>query len=131
MPNRQEVIEAIRSCWSVETSGHPEEWSRENPAKGQCDVSSFVAWDYLGGDLVLSKVLIDGEQTEHHYWNRIDGEDVDLTSEQFTGSEEFKEVAVVEDDYLRSNQGSMKAEVAARIALMRSAVQEVLGEPVR
>ncbi len=129
MPDRKEVIEAIRSCWSIETSGAPDEWTPQNPAKGHCDVSSFVAWDYLGGDLVLSQVFVEGVQTEHHYSNRIDGEDFDLTREQFTGDEVISEVSIVEYDYLKNNQASMKPEVAARLELMRAAVRGVLGDP--
>lgn len=129
MPDRDEVIEAIRNSWSVETSGTPEEWTPDNPAKGHCDVSSFVAWDYLGGDLVLSQVFVDGEMTEHHYSNRIDGEDFDLTREQFTGAEVINEIDVVKYDFLKSNQATLKPEVAGRLELMRAAVQPVLGEP--
>lgn len=130
MPDRREVIEAIRTSWSVETSAEPESWTSANPAKGQCEVSSFVAWEYLGGDLVLSQVFVDGEMTEHHYWNRIDGTDLDLTREQFTGDEEITEIRVHEHDFLQENRGSMKAELAERISILRSAVRSVVGDPV-
>lgn len=122
MPDREEIFEAIRSSWSIETCGEPEKWTPDNPAKGQCDASSFVAWEYLGGDLVLGKVLINGEQTEHHYWNRIDGEDFDLTRAQFVDGEDIVEVAVVENEFLKTNQGTMKAKVMARIGIMRDLV---------
>lgn len=128
MPTREEVFDAIRSSWSVDTCGTPELWSPENPALGQCDVSSFAAWDYLGGDLVLAKVFIDGEHTEHHYWNRINGEDHDLTGEQYRGNEEIREFSVVTDEYLRSNQATMKPDVAARLGVMRAAVEARLTE---
>ena len=131
MIERQQVLDAIRSCWAADTSGTPEEWSPQNPAKGQCDVSSFIAWEYLGGDLVLSRVFIDGEQTEHHYSNRLEGEDIDVTAGQFSGDEEIKEVSVVADDYLRKNRGTMRPELAARIVVMRSAVRDLIGDPVR
>ncbi len=128
MPTTEQVFDAIRDCWSVVTSGTPEQWSEENPAVGQCDVSSFVAWDYLGGDLVLAKVFIDGEQTEHHYWNRINGADHDLTGEQYRGNEEVREFSIVSDEYLRSNQSTMKPDVASRLELMRTAVKARLNQ---
>lgn len=126
MPSKEQVFDAIRRSWTIDTCGTPELWSADNPALGQCDVSSFVAWDYLGGDIVLAKVYIDGEQTEHHYWNRIDGHDHDLTGEQYRSNEDVREFSVVADDYLRSNQNSLKPEVAARLELMRVAVREQL-----
>ena len=128
MPTRARVFDAIRRSWSVDTCGTPELWSKENPALGQCDVSSFVAWDYLGGDLVLAKVFIDGEHTEHHYWNRIDGVDHDLTGEQYQGVEEVREFSVVSGEYLRNNQATMKPNVVARLELMRAAVEAQLAE---
>jgi hypothetical protein len=120
------VIEAIRRSWSAETSSTPDEWSLEVPSKGQCDVSSFVAWEHLGGDLVLGQVLVDGVQTEHHYWNRIDGEDLDLTREQFTGGEDIKELSLVDDEQIRTRRKSMRPELAERIALLGSLVAEQL-----
>ncbi|MGI9528446.1 MAG: YunG family protein [Acidimicrobiia bacterium] len=127
MDDRARVIDAIRGSWSAETSSTPDEWSTEVPAKGQCDASSFVAWEYLGGDLVLGQVFADGAQTEHHYWNRIDGEDLDLTGEQFTNGEDIREIATLGSEQLRTQQGSMKPDVASRIGVMRSLVGERLG----
>ena len=56
---------------------------------------------------------------------RIDGEDFDLTQEQFTGDEVINEVAVVADEYLRNNQATMKPEVAARLKLAAQAIRFV------
>ena len=124
---REDVIQAIRDGWSVETSAE-DEWSPENPAKGQCEVSSFVAWQYLGGDLVLAQVFLNGEQLEHHYWNRINGEDVDLTREQFRRQEEIVEVNVLQDAFLAENMNTMKPEVLGRINVLRERVAASLDE---
>jgi len=126
MSAREKVFEAIRSSWSIETCGEPEKWTPENPSMGQCDASSFVAWEYLGGDLVLGNVFVDGEQTEHHYWNRIGGEDFDLTRAQFLEGEDVVEAAVVENEFLQSNQMAMKPDVMARVEVMRGLVQAKL-----
>ncbi|MGI9643353.1 MAG: YunG family protein [Acidimicrobiia bacterium] len=127
MDDRAQLVDAIRRSWSAETSGTPEEWSAAVPAKGQCDASSFVAWEYLGGDLVLGQVFVDGVQTEHHYWNRINGEDLDLTREQFMGEEDIREIAVLGSEQIRTQQGSLKPDVASRIDVMRSLVRERMG----
>ena len=37
--------------------------------RAKCDMPSFVAWHYPGGDLVLSQVSLYGEQTKHQCWS--------------------------------------------------------------
>lgn len=128
MLNRERVFEAIRDGWCPGTCGEPERFSHENPSWQQCDASAFVAWEYLGGDLVLGKVFVDGDQTEHHYWNRIDGEDIDLTRDQFRDGETIVEANVVPSDFLRQNMASMKPDVLSRVEIMRTKVSRILGE---
>jgi len=129
MHERNTVIEAIRTCGARETSADPELWTQENRAKGHCDVSSFEAWEFLGGDLVLSHVLIDGELSEYHYWNRIDGQDLDLTREQFFGHEEIAEVTIVADAELQTRQAELKPDVRLRIEQFRRAAHAQLAAP--
>lgn len=122
MVDRELVFKAIRESWSRETCVEPDNYSPENPSRQQCDVSAFVAWEYLGGDLVLARVLLDGEQKEHHYWNRIDGEDFDLTREQFLDGEEIVEVDLLTNDFLVENHESMRPELVHRIGVLRERV---------
>lgn len=128
-PPAEAVIAAIRASWSEATTADPSRWTPERPAIGQCDASSFVAWTYLGGDLVLSKVMVDDEQREHHYSNRINGRDIDLTEDQFDGHEQLIEVSVVSHDELEQRGGEMRSELAGRIALLRTAVEGLLAAP--
>lgn len=127
MTDRSAVFDAIRSSWAADTAAE-DDWPEDNPARGQCEPSSFVAWRYLGGDLVLAKVLVDGEQTEHHYWNRIDGEDFDLTRQQFTNGEVIEEIRVLPSDFLADNLRTMKPDMLRRIELMSNRVSAILGE---
>ena len=124
--DREKVLQAIRDSWCAETCGDPTAWSPQQPAWQQCDASAFVAWEHLGGELVLGTVFLDGEQTEHHYWNRIDGLDFDLTRAQFVRCEEIREVDVLTSSYLRTNMHAMKPEVLERIAIMRNRVAAAL-----
>lgn len=126
MSDREQVFQAIRDSWCAETCGESADWSPDNPSWQQCDASAFVAWEHLGGDLVLGKVFLNGHETEHHYWNRIDGHDVDLTRAQFVNGEEVREIEVVPSSFLRENLSSMKPEVLERIAIMRVKVDEKL-----
>jgi hypothetical protein len=75
----QNLMRAIRDSWTSGTSYDPELWSDENPAWGQCAITALVVQDHLGGDILRAG---NGEIT--HFWNSIDGHEIDLTSEQFS-----------------------------------------------
>lgn len=120
-PSTSDVAEALRRSWSPESCVH-ESWDADNPAKGQCEPSSFVAWEHLGGSLVLGQVFIDDEFSEHHYWNRINGEDIDFTADQFDQRHEIREVAVLTSDELQARQHEMRPDFKARIDVLRRAV---------
>lgn len=126
MSDSERVLQAIRESWCAETCGDPVNWSSDNPSWQQCDASAFIAWEHLGGDLVLGKVYLDDEETEHHYWNRIDRHDVDLTRGQFIDGQEVREIEVLPNSFLRENASLMKPEVLERIAIMRERVSEKL-----
>jgi hypothetical protein len=76
---RTKLFKAVRVSWIRDTSYEPDRWSDNNPAWGQCAVTALVLQDYLGGEL---RRVTDGAETTH-FWVAVDGEDVDLTLEQF------------------------------------------------
>lgn len=127
MTERSAVIEAIRSSWCADTMAEGD-WNADNPSRGQCEPSSFVAWRCLGGDLVLGRVLVGGEQLEHHYWNRIDGDDLDVTREQFGPEHVVEELRVLPSEFLAENIAGMKPEMLRRIERMSADVAALLGE---
>lgn len=89
------VEKAIRESWSRDTSDDGHEWSAENPARGQCDITSLVVHDLLGGDLLGADVYLGGERIEGHMWNRLtSGLEVDLTRDQFKRGEVIGEPVV-------------------------------------
>ena len=76
---------AVRDSWSLDTADPENDWTPENPSCGQCDITSLVVHDLLGGELLGADVYLDGDRVEGHMWNRLPtGIDVDLTREQFT-----------------------------------------------
>jgi GNAT superfamily N-acetyltransferase len=88
----REVEDAIRASWGRDTSDDPDEWSEDNPARGQCGVTALVVRDLLGGAILISGVLRDGRRVERHAWNRLDsGLVLDLTREQFENGEQLEE----------------------------------------
>jgi hypothetical protein len=74
------TLEDIQAAWSRDTSYWPDKWSPENRASGQCAVTALLVQDLVGGD--IWRGWVDGQP---HYWNRADGEPIDLTWEQFPG----------------------------------------------
>lgn len=71
----QEFLNILYKCWSINSSS---KWSLNNPAKGHCGVTSLVVNDFLGGDILKTKV-----PEGWHYYNRIDDISFDFTQSQF------------------------------------------------
>ena len=93
-PDLDTLSDAIAASWSAETCDPSdlEDWHEGNPSRGQCGVSALVINDYLGGDLLLARVSVDGVERSFHYWNRLpDGHEVDLTRAQFLPNESVGE----------------------------------------
>ncbi len=81
---------ALRASWSIETCDpiDTHNWSPDNPSRGQCGATALVVRDVLGGELLEAEVLfVTGERQGFHYWNRLDGIDIDLTQDQFSPDE--------------------------------------------
>jgi hypothetical protein len=79
-----ELEGAIRGAWSLDTADEDNDWTPDNPSCGQCDITTLVVHDLLGGDLLAADVFLDGVRVEAHMWNRLpSGLEVDLTREQF------------------------------------------------
>ncbi|MEM9147982.1 MAG: hypothetical protein AAGC57_17545 [Pseudomonadota bacterium] len=70
------VRAALRRAWSLETAA---QWSAENPANGQCNVTAAVIHDLFGGEVLRTHMA-----GIWHYYNRIEGRAVDLSDSQFT-----------------------------------------------
>jgi len=90
---------AIRASWSLETCDPTdiEVWSASHPSRGQCAVTALVVHDLFGGELLEAEVHYqDGTRQGFHYWNRLDGREVDLTREQFTEAEILQEPHVID-----------------------------------
>lgn len=83
IPSLGELTAALRKAWSAETSVAGNEWSPDNPARGQCAVPSLVVQDYYDGDLIRFAVRGDGIH-ENHYCNLLeDGTLLDTTRSQY------------------------------------------------
>jgi GNAT superfamily N-acetyltransferase len=119
---------AIRGSWSRETSADPDEWSPENPARGQCDVTAMLVRSYLGGEILVANVLHEGRRVERHAWNRLpSGVTIDLTRDQFKRDELLGEPAAEEPLGLgdaRERQSLLAERVKKALQALRSATLE-------
>lgn len=90
-----QIERAIRASWSLDTADEDDGWTPDNPARGQCDVTSLVVHDIFGGEILAADVFRDGERVEAHMWNRLPGGlELDLTREQFRDGEVIGEPSV-------------------------------------
>jgi aspartyl-tRNA(Asn)/glutamyl-tRNA(Gln) amidotransferase subunit B len=103
---------AIRTAWSAETSDRPDSWTPVNPAYQQCDVTARVVRDYLGGEILVAGVVLDGLRVDRHAWNRLpSGLVLDLTREQFRDGERLEEPVV--NDVVRIDRNPERYELLA------------------
>ena len=117
----QETEAAIRAAWGRETSDDPDEWSEENPARGQCAVTALLVRELLGVEILVANVLRDGRRVERHAWNRLlSGLTLDLTREQFVRGERFGEPAAEEPKLTQRNPerfATLRTRVRAQLEL--------------
>jgi len=97
---RQDIETAVRAAWSRDTCDpvDVDDWSAENPARGQCGTTALTVNDLLGGELLVAEVLrTDGTRQGVHWWNRLpDGTEIDLTREQFASHEVIQQPRVLQ-----------------------------------
>lgn len=84
-PDILHITEALRASWCPETSTLGDDLPADNPARGQCAVSSLVMQDFLGGDLFRVRANGDGIDEKHYYNVLDDGTVIDTTREQYQG----------------------------------------------
>ncbi|MBH0779944.1 YunG family protein [Nocardia bovistercoris] len=120
--------QAIRAAWSADTSA-ASDWTHSNPAKGQCAVTACVVHDHLGGDILNSVAALPSGETVSHYFNIIDGETVDLTTEQFPEHTRFSEPAPKTKGFGSTRDYCLSYErTRQRYELLRRRVAEHLGD---
>ena len=74
--------------FSKETSSDPDNWTPDDPTRGNCAVAALSAWDFYGGEILRASLeKVPGyEGMRSHYWNRLpSGLEVDFTADQFKG----------------------------------------------
>lgn len=88
--------------WKQETCspGLKSEWTKENPALGQCAITALIVNDFFGG-----KIMRCMSSSGSHYYNLIDDKLIDFTVEQFLGEiPQYDEGEERTREYLLSNE---------------------------
>ena len=123
----------IAGSWNSMTSADSANWSRDNPAWGQCAITALIAQDFLGGEILRIDLSTHKDPKisamRSHYFNRINGNEVDFTRWQFSADyNEFNLVLASQTpeirtrEYLLGNQSTRD-----RYLLLRFSVAKSLG----
>ena len=103
-----DLYHALRHAWSKETA-YPsckEEWNKRDASYGQCAITAMLVHDMFGG--TIHKIRV-GNGT--HYFNKLNGIYVDLTSEQFDlyyMKTDYEHNTVVDRKYCGKNPDTKK-----------------------
>ncbi len=84
------LASALLRAWSIDTSSA---WTPDNPACGQCGVTSMVVQDLFGGEILKT-----GTPGGMHFYNRVNGVRIDLTQAQFTQLPTYEDLIPSVDD---------------------------------
>lgn len=107
----EQVAGALHKSWSRATA---RQWTEDNPAAGQCNVTALLVHELFGGEL-LKTPLPEGD----HFYNRIDGVRLDFTKSQFAHAITYTDVPTTRED---AERGATSTELAAlRAAFLRHA----------
>jgi len=126
-----ELQEALQKSWCKETAYDAGDWSKENPAIGQCAVTALIVNDYFGGEIVWAEAVQPDGRKISHYFNLIDGKEVDITRTQFPegtiipqGAAKTKEFKTTRE-FMLSNDNTKK-----RYEVLKELVSKRLNIPV-
>lgn len=110
---------ALRKAWSIETA---QQWSAENPANGQCNVTAALIHDLFGGEVLRTRM-----EGIWHYYNRINGVRMDLTDSQFTDPGARFDPPDGYDDDLSSPEAALQTIPQSEYDTLKSRLLQELG----
>jgi hypothetical protein len=121
---------ALRKSWVTRTDMEITElFNKGEPSVGQCAVTALVVQDYFGGDILNTLVTYPDNPTvfSSHYFNVIDGMEIDLTRQQFKARVKLSDAKprhgglTSTREYVLSNPSTME-----RYLSLKSRVDEAL-----
>ena len=106
--DRSKFLCRLKHAWSARTASV---WTPDNPARGQCSVTSLVVQDRLGGTILKTRVA-----GAWHFYNSVNGERLDFTADQF-------DVPIVYEDLPARRDEAMLDTSPAQYDALLSALQ--------
>jgi hypothetical protein len=98
----ERVAHALKKSWSLASA---RQWTLENPAAGQCNVTALLIHELFGGELLKTTLPEDD-----HFYNRVGGRRYDFTDSQFVRPITYLDEVTTRAD---AEQGAISAELAA------------------
>ena len=90
--NIENIKKVLLDCYSKDLC-YPkvqDNWTENNKCFGMCAITSLIINDYFGGN--ICKIYVDGIG---HYFNKIEDNIVDLTSNQFNHDINYKDYQII------------------------------------
>lgn len=106
----EDLRQAIAASWSLETSSR---WLPDNAARGQCSVTALIVQDILGSYLLKTET-----GGGWHFYNRIDGQRLDLTDSQFDAPVHYDDREASRDEAF-ADTSTTQYETLVRAVLLR------------
>ncbi|MBH5397100.1 hypothetical protein HZZ13_04745 [Bradyrhizobium sp. CNPSo 4010] len=103
------IQSALRQAWSPATAS---QWTIDNPAAGQCNVTALLIHELFGGELLKTKL-----PAGDHFYNRIEGRRYHFTASQFD-----RPIAYL--DLPASRTDAQLGATSEQLAELRTAFQE-------
>jgi len=88
--DQNRTLAALYHSWSIVTA---DQWTLDNPAKGQCNVTAVLVHDLFGGEILKTPL-----ESGAHFYNRIDGERMDFTASQFAEPISYADIVTDRED---------------------------------
>jgi len=119
--NEKRIREALEDAWSLKTA---KQWSPENPANGQCNVTAAVVHDLYGGEILRTRY-----PTVWHYYNQIDDKRFDFTDSQFSRPNARFEAPEQYDDEVSNWDAAMDGTLQSEYDTLKQALLSKLSNP--
>jgi hypothetical protein len=118
----------LEHSWSAETSANPA-WTAANKPLGQCAVTACIVEDYFGGEILNTKAELPDGTIDSHYYNVIDGEEVDLSRDQFPEGTTFPAGQPKHGDYASTREYILSYPVTKhRYDILRERVDDIVSD---
>jgi hypothetical protein len=105
--NIEKLQYVLKESWSLKSSS---KWDINNPASGQCGVSSLIVNDLLGGE-IRKTFLPEG----WHFYNVIQGKRYDFTVSQFSTKIFYEDRCSTREEALKDTNISQYSYLKRRV----------------